>query len=61
VARLVLTREVSEQADAWRDRRVAALAEVVDGLSGEDRRRLERALRVLADIGDLLHERGSAR
>jgi DNA-binding MarR family transcriptional regulator len=59
VARLVVTREVSQQADAWRDRRVAAVADVLDGLSPEARECVERALPVLAQIGDRMHEGGS--
>ncbi len=59
VVRLVAAPDVSEQADAWRDRRVTALADILDGLAADDRRCVERAVPVLSEIADRLQQQGS--
>ena len=51
VARLELTEAWKRKIDAWRDRRVAAVDAAIRRLPTEERRRLERALPVLARLG----------
>jgi DNA-binding MarR family transcriptional regulator len=52
VAHLVLAAEARRKVDAWRDRRVAGLADAIERLPAADRRKLAAALPVLVRLAD---------
>jgi DNA-binding MarR family transcriptional regulator len=54
VGRLVLSEDWKRRVDAWRDRRVAAVAEALAGLPAAERRRIELALPALAHLANAL-------
>lgn len=58
VARLELDADIREQIDAWRDRRVVALAAAIEGMSPAERDRLLEAVPLLESVADRL-EAGS--
>ena len=57
VARLELTDEMQDKVGAFRDRRVALLAEAMDALPPRDRRRVEGAVDVLRRLAERLPDR----
>jgi DNA-binding MarR family transcriptional regulator len=54
VARLAVSEEWKRKVDAWRDRRVASVADAIARLSAADRRRLESALPALSRLANEL-------
>jgi DNA-binding MarR family transcriptional regulator len=60
VARLELTGEMQDKVGAFRDRRVALLAHTMAGLAPRDRRRVEGAVEVLAQLAARLPDRSAA-
>jgi DNA-binding MarR family transcriptional regulator len=59
IARLELSRAISSKVDAWRDRRVVALAEAIGHLSEDDQERLSEAAALLARVADRLESAGA--
>ena len=59
VARLELTGEMQHKVGAFRDRRVAMLADAMDGLPPRDRRRIEGAVEVLGRLAQRLPDRSA--
>jgi DNA-binding MarR family transcriptional regulator len=58
VVRLTLNPSVRRRVDAWRDRRVDALAEAMARLSADERARLDEAAPVLLRLADELQREG---
>jgi DNA-binding MarR family transcriptional regulator len=56
VARLRLTPDTRRRVEQWRDRRTAATARALAGLTGEDRAALVRALPVLTALAGALRQ-----
>jgi DNA-binding MarR family transcriptional regulator len=54
VARLELSDHIRHEVDAWRDRRVVALADAIGHLSADERAQLAGALPALARVADRL-------
>jgi DNA-binding MarR family transcriptional regulator len=57
IARLELTGEMQHKVGAFRDRRVALLADAMAGLPPRDRRRVESAVEVLGRLAERLPDR----
>ena len=60
VAQLELSGGIRAQIDAWRDRRIVALATAIDGLPGPARTSLLEAMPILADVAERLELGGGA-
>ena len=60
VVRLTLNPSVRRRVDAWRDRRVDALAEAMSRLSADERARLDEAAPVLVRLADELQREGES-
>ena len=60
VVRLTLNPSVRRRVDAWRDRRVDALAEAMPRLSADERARLDAAAPVLVRLADELQREGES-
>ena len=60
VVRLTLNPSVRRRVDAWRDRRVDALAEAMSRLSADERARLDEAAPVLVRLADELQREGKS-
>ena len=56
-----LAEEIRGKVAAWRDRRTVVLGDAIASLPPEDRRRLTRALPILARLADDLEAAGVAR
>ncbi len=54
IARLELSRAISSKVDAWRDRRVVALAEAIGELAPDEQEQLVEALALLGRVADHL-------
>ena len=54
IARLELSRAISSKVDAWRDRRVVALAEAIGELAPDEQEQLAEALALLGRVADHL-------
>jgi DNA-binding MarR family transcriptional regulator len=61
IARLELSRAISSKVDAWRDRRVVALAEAIGHLSLDEQEHLSAALPLLARVADRLETAAAER
>jgi DNA-binding MarR family transcriptional regulator len=61
IARLELSRPISSKVDAWRDRRVVALAYAIGHLSADEQERLSAAVALLAAVADQLESAGADR
>jgi DNA-binding MarR family transcriptional regulator len=56
IARLELSRAISSKVDAWRDRRVVALADAIGELAPDEQDQLAEALALLARVADQLEQ-----
>ncbi len=54
IARLELSRTISSKVDAWRDRRVVALAEAIGELAPDEQEQLAEALALMERVADHL-------
>ena len=58
IARLELSRRIASEVEAWRDRRVVALADAIGELAPEEQERLAEAVALLARVADRLERAG---
>ena len=58
IARLELSRRIASKVEAWRDRRVVALADAIGELAPEEQERLAEAVALLARVADRLERAG---